>query len=180
MDANARKLMSALVQVNGASIGSMDSVTVVELAGGKKNPCKGQLLKVAKGANVMFFTNNDDSSYKRMVHKRLAEEGKDPENFVLSPRAWGKRLPNTCFVINDAGKFYVEVVYLRAPSDIKYYLDGHVVDPLTVPGFKPSKSEGKQGGLDNKVPVRTFKLESITRVKMGALSVDLQPLQLAV
>ncbi len=170
METLQRQLMSQLIQLQGAGIASIDSETNVDLLGGKKNPMKGKVTKVAEGANVMFFTNSNTNSYRNMIHKRLTKEGKNPENFKLSKRVWGERVPETPFV-QHKGEFYVEAVYLRAPKSVKYYLEGQEIAKEDIQGLKADKPKAEsQGGLDDKVVIRTFKLKSILAVKMGELS----------
>lgn len=170
MNAFAARLVGALAQVQGSSIASIDTRTTVELAGGKKNPMQGRVVKVTTGANVMFFTNTNSNAYENMVHRRLQAEGKDPENFQLSPRRWGTRVADTPFV-EHKGQLYAEVVYLKPPKLVQYFLDGVAIAKDAIIGLKDTK-EAEQGDLENKVILRDFKLESITAVRMGELSVQ--------
>jgi hypothetical protein len=171
MNTFARKIVASLVQVQGSSIAVIDSETVEELTGGKKNPMQGRIVKRAEGAKVMFFTNTNSNAYNNMVQRRLEAEGKDPNSFVLGKRVWGERLPETPFVKHN-DKLYVEAVYLAPPKVVKYFLDGVEIAKNAIQGLKESKTEGEQGGLEDKVVVRTFKLDSIKRIKMGSLSVE--------
>ncbi len=161
--------MAALKQLNGVAMASIDSVTEVKLTGGKKNPQKDRVTKVLKHGSIMFACNMNNNSYNDMVKRRLVKEGKDPESFRLGKRVWGERVPNTPFVLHK-GQVYVEAIFMAAPKDISYLLDGKPIDKNQINGL-PKKSEGKQGGLDNKVSIRTYKLGSITKLRMGALSV---------
>jgi len=171
MDKLAKQIVAALVQVQGSSIASITAETVVELKGGKKNPMQGRITKVAENANVMFFTNSTTNSYNNMVKKRLAAEGKNPENFQLGPRVWGTRMPDTPFIQHN-NALYAEVVFLRAPKIVRYLFDGVAIAKAAIIGLPADKEEGKQGGLDDKVIIRTYKLESLKSIKMGSLSVN--------
>lgn len=164
------QLLAALKQLNGCAIGAIDSLTDVKLKGGQSNPQQGRITKEMKGGNVMFFCNINNNSYNDMVKRRLVKEGKDPESFVLGKRAWGERVPNTPFVLHK-GELYVEVIFLHSPKQVTYMLDGKPVPKWCVWGLE-EKEEGNQGGLDNKVIIRTYKLSSINRIKMGNLSVE--------
>lgn len=170
MNTFAKKIMAALVQVQGSSIASINTETVEELTGGKKNPMQGRVTKRTEGGKVMFFTNTNSNAYNNMVKRRLEAEGKNAADFTLGKRVWGKRVPETPFIQHN-DKLYVEVVYLAAPKVVNYFLDGVAIAKEAIQGLKESKTEGQQGGLENKVVIRTFKLENIKQVKMGQLSV---------
>lgn len=172
MNSLAAKIVAALSQVQGSSIAAIDAETVEVLAGGKKNPMQGKVVKRAEGGRVMLFTNSTTNAYNNMVRKHLAEEGKNPDDFQLSPRVWGERIKDTPFV-QHKGELYVEVVFLQKPSVIKYFLDGAEIAKNLIIGLKEDKAEGHQGGLssDNKVIIRTYKLSSLKAIRMGRLSV---------
>ena len=171
MDALAQKIVNSLTQLNGCAIGSITAVTNVTLKGGKKNPLQGEVTKHAKDANVMFFCNSKSNGYQNMVKRRLEGEGKAPESFKLSKRVWGERLADTPFVTHK-GQLYVEVIFLRPPTKVEYMVAGHVVTKESIPGIPVDKpAPASQGGLDDKVIIRTYKLSSLCGIKMGALSV---------
>lgn len=109
-------------RLNGATFISIDTKTEVTLLGGQKNPLQGRVTKRMAGANCMIFQNKSSNAYENMVRRKLAGEGKDPESFELSPRAWGQRIPQTPFVEHN-GKIYIEVIFLKA-GDVEYLLDG--------------------------------------------------------
>ena len=155
----AQKAFAAL---EGGTFVGMDTATPVTLKGGKKNPQQGRVTKVMQGAQVMSFSNTNGSAYDKMVKRRLAAEGKDPESFKLSPRAWGERMAGTPFV-EHKGEHYLEVIFLRAGT-VQYQLDGQPVDIAEIQGL-PDKREGEQGGLEHKVVIRTFKLENVTALR---------------
>ena len=155
-----KKLMGG---VNGATFIAISTKTEVKLLGGQKNPHKGRVFKHTVGSNVMVFTNKNSNGYDNMVKKRLAQEGKDPNNFELSPRTWGERIPGTCFVEHN-GELYLEVIFLK-PGKTHYELDGQVVGTDEIIGFNPRDEEkAEQGGLDNKVVIRAPKFSSITSI----------------
>ena len=170
MEQLAQKIVNALTQLNGCAIGSITTVTDVVLKGGKKNPMQGEVTKHAKNANVMFFCNSKSNGYQNMVKRRLSAEGKAPESFKLSKRTWGERIADTPFVTHK-GQMYVEVIYLHAPTEVEYKLAGERIAKENIIGLKESSASGAQGGLENKVIIRTFKLSSLRSIKMGELSV---------
>lgn len=154
-------------QVHGNSIISIDAETEPKLLGGKKNAHIGRARKVVIGSNVMVFQNKNFSAYDAMVKRRLAKEGKNPNNFVLSPRAWGERLPNSPFVTHN-GEMYLEVIFLR-PGATHYTLDGQVTSPAFIEGLVTDHQEAEQGGLDDKVIIRTYKFSSVLAVKIDGV-----------
>jgi len=170
MEQLAQKIVNSLTQLNGCAIGSITAVTNVVLKGGKKNPMQGEITKVAKNANVMFFCNSKSNGYQNMVKRRLEAEGKAPESFKLSKRVWGERIADTPFVTHK-GQLYVEVIFLRAPSKVEYMRAGLPIAKEDIEGLPVDKQEGKQGGLEDKVIIRTYKLSSLREIKMGELSV---------
>lgn len=152
-------------QVNGASIISIDTSTVVPLLGGKANPMVGLVTKVSIGHNVMVFTNKTTNAYENMVEKRLIQEGKDPTSFELKPRTWGNRIQGSPFV-EHKGQMYLEVIFLHA-GESHYEYQGNVIPPEFIIGLNERHQEAEQGGLDNKVIIRTYNFDSILAVKIN-------------
>ena len=126
---------------------------------------KGRIQKHNTRGNVMVFQNKKSNAYDNMVKRRLLAEGKDPDLFSLSPRQWGTRLQGTPLV-EHKGALYLEVIFL-ANGTTTYTLDGQPIDKADIQGLNDKKVEGKQGGLDNNVIIRTFKLDSVTRLAIG-------------
>lgn len=151
-------------KVNGATFLSIDTSTIPTLTGGKKNPMQGRITKVMVGSNVMVFQNKNTNAYENMVHRRLAQEGKDPASFELGERAWGVREHGTPFVTHK-GELYLEVIFLKA-GEVSYYLDGQPIDKNQIIGLS-EKEEGRQGGLENKVIIRTFKAVNVQAINVG-------------
>ena len=151
-----------IAELEGAVIGYVDMVTTPELLGGKKNPMKGKVQKYAIGAGIVIGAKN----YEKVVNERLVAEGKPPI-FEASELPWGKRVGDSPFIINK-DETYIQVRYLSPPQKVIYVYDGKVIPKDEVIGLKPS-SNGKQGGLseENKIPIRTPKLESFQAIRMG-------------
>jgi hypothetical protein len=144
----------------GGTFVGIDTLTAVKLTGGRRNPQQGRVQKRMTGAQVMVFSNDQSNAYERMVRRRLAEEGRDPDSFQLGPRAWGTRIAGTPFV-EHKGQYYLETIFLRA-GRVQYLLDGEPIDPELIQGLpERPESEAGQGGLDRKVVIRTFALDSI-------------------
>lgn len=156
-----------LDNVNGASFIGISTVTDLKLKGGKKNPLNGgRAKKIMEGASVMVFQNKKKHGYESMVKRRLEREGKDPEScFRLKPRTWGERIPNVP-IVHHKGKYYLEVIFLR-PGKVHYEIDGVKTNPENIEGLELSRTESEQGGLNNKVIIRTFNLDSITKFKVS-------------
>ena len=95
-------------------------------------------------------------------------EGKDPADFVLSPRKWGQRIPETPFVEHN-GNFYLEVIFLHA-GEVHYELDGQPIEAEDIQGLEVNRREAAQGGLNDKVIIRTFKVENIDRITINGVT----------
>lgn len=147
--------------VNGCTFCTLTTETEVKLP--KKHPLHGRVMKRVTGSNVMLFSNKRSNAYSLMVKRRLEQEGIDPDNFTLSPRKWGTRLPNVPMVVHDNGSEYLEVIFKKS-GEVEYYVGG-VLTPADQINL-PTRSEAVQGGLsdDNKVILRTYALESIKSI----------------
>ena len=160
-------LIAAVAAINGASFVGIDTRTEVKLTGGRKNPQQGRVTKRTIGATVMAFTNQNINAYKAMVERRLVAEGKAPTDFVISERAWGTRLPNMPIVVhnkNGVDHYYLEVIFLK-PGTVSYFQDGAPIAKSDIIGMVESGGD-EQGGLENKVVIRSFKADSITEVRI--------------
>lgn len=153
---------AAFDTLEGGTFVGMDTVTDVKLTGGKKNAQQGRVTKQMIGAQVMCFTNSKTNAYDAMVRRRLEAEGKDTESFELGPRAWGQRITGTPFVEHN-GKHYLEVIFMKSGA-VQYLLDGQPVKETEIEGL-PDRKEGEQAGLENKVIIRTFALDSIVELR---------------
>lgn len=167
------KISQQLSQFQGSQIVGLDTLVQVELTGGKANPQQGKVTKMVEGSLVMLFKNG--TGYKNMVNRRLkkqAEEGvfltedlfsiiANPE-WTPGPRVWGERVEKSPFITHK-GNTYLECIFLKA-GKVKYFLDGLEIPKENILGLK-EKTEGLQGGLENKVIIRTYLLESILKVR---------------
>lgn len=128
----------------------------------QRNPHHGNVVKRTDGMNVMVFQNKNTNAYDNMVRRRLDKEGKDPDQFEIQPRVWGSRIPNTCFVEHN-GKLYLEVIVLQSGVTYFFKKDGQLIDREDVIGL-PNPSNGHQGGLEDKVIIRTIGIDSIRSI----------------
>jgi len=164
MDRNTAHTVFA--NLAGGTFVGLDSLTQVKLKGGKKNPRQGRVTKLMTDAQVMCFSNSNSNAYENMVRRRLVAEGKAAEDFVLGPRAWGERVPGTCFVEHQ-GKQYLEVIFMRAGKST-YFLNGVEISKHDIEGLdEPTVNPQAQGGLseENRVQIRTFALDSIVALR---------------
>lgn len=158
-------LKEVLESVNGSTFAGIDTVTQVKLKGGKKNPLQGKVSKITKGSTVMLFTNKKSNGYVNMIKRRLEKEGKDPESFILSPRVWGERVANTPFVEHN-GKVYMECIFLKT-GKTSYIVDGEEVEKENIEGLpEVNQNDDSQGGVENKVIIRTYAIESIEKLRV--------------
>lgn len=161
------QLEIAVQSVTGMSFIGLDTLTEVTLKGGKKNPMQGRVRKQTLGANIMAFSNKNVNGYEAMIERRLIAEGKDPASFVLGERKWGMRLPDMPIITHEKDgvtKFYLEVIFLY-PGKSTYFLDGKPIPKADIEGLNDSEP-GEQGGLENKVIIRTFAAESIIALRI--------------
>lgn len=152
--------------IKGTRFASIDTISEVKLKGGKKNPFQNRVFKKTEGS-VIILTNTPEHVYSNMVKKRLVEEGKDFKEFTLQPRAWGSRIANTCFIEHKDEK-YLETIFVSAGKST-YLVDGVETEPSEIEGLELDKkvNENSQGGLDNKVIIRTYKLDSILNIRVN-------------
>lgn len=119
-----------------------------------------------KGAKVIIFQNVFGSGYNNMVQRRLEKEGKNPESFKLGARVWGNRLKGSP-IVEHKGNDYLELIFIQS-GESSYTVDGKPVSLDSIAANLPPKAAGgKQGGLNDKVIIRTFKVESIQTLTIG-------------
>jgi hypothetical protein len=157
-------LFQAFQNVSGASFVGLDTETRPSLKGGKKNPMQGRVVKRMSGASIMVFQNKHINGYEAMVRRRLEAEGKNPDTFTLGPRAWGTRVENLP-IVEHKGQYYLEVIFLK-PGKVEFFLDDSPIARDLVKGLDDDKPEGDQGGLNNKVIIRTFAADSIKAIRV--------------
>lgn len=166
-------LLSAVSSVSGNSFVGLDMVSTVKLKGGKKNPQQGRVQKQVTGAVVQVFQNKDKNGYEAMVKRRLIAEGKSAEDFTVGERAWGKRIDDTPIVEHTKDgetKFYLEGIFQQA-GEVQYLLDGVPVALEDIEGLESGKiSETSQGGLENKVVIRTIDAKNIAVLRINGQS----------
>jgi hypothetical protein len=169
--------MTILEQINqfsGSHIIGIDTLTEVKLTGGKSNPLQGKVTKLSEGNRVMLFKSG--IGFKNMVNKKLEKQNQETlttldlfelitggSTYEPGPRPWGQRIPNSPFV-EHKGKQYLEVVFVEAGTS-RYFIGDREIDKSEIAEMLPNKTEGVQGGLRDKVIIRTFAIDSIVRIR---------------
>lgn len=161
-------LQPLFANVNGTNFIGLDTCTVPVLKGGKKNRFQDKIKKVMTGASVMVFSNSKTNGYERTIQRRLVQEGKDPATFTVGPRVWGQRLPECPIVVHN-NKQYLEVIFLK-PGKVSYLFEDQSIDKAEIEGLE-DKEESEQGGLENKVIIRTFAAENLTRIAIDGVEI---------
>lgn len=162
------KLKELVETVNGTTFAGLDTFTDVKLKGGKKNLMQGRVTKRTSGSNVLLYSNSSVNGYESMVKRRMEKEGKDPEEFVLKPRAWGTRVGHSPFIEHN-GKHYLECIFVSGGKS-EYFLDGNPIEKENIEGLDDPKElpshEASQGGISEKIILRTYSLDSIERITL--------------
>jgi hypothetical protein len=182
-------LPSLVNSFRGCQIIGLDTLTQVDLKGGRANPHSKRITKLVTGSRVMVFKNG--VGYLNMVNRRLAHEKEaagllqaladaSTQTGILNspiwtpgPRQWGSRIPDSPFITHQE-KMYLECIFLQA-GRVSYFLDGQPIDKQDIQGFPDPKTEGDQGGLVNKVIIRTYSFDSILRVRKSKQVYTIQP-----
>lgn len=158
---NFDQITEILENVEGSAKIKISTLTDVKLKGGKKNEMQGRVQKRTKDAIVTVYNKYNQGGYEKLVKEQMEREGKDPSTFELKPRAWGVRIENTPFVENK-GKHYIEC-FFESSGNTEYLLDGEVYEG-EIEGLPEKKvNEDSQGGIEKKVVVRTFSIDSIEK-----------------
>ena len=175
--------MTILEQINqfsGSHIIGIDTLTEVKLTGGKSNPLQGKVTKLSEGNRVMLFKSG--IGFKNMVNKKLEKQNQETlttldlfelitggSTYEPGPRPWGQRIPNSPFV-EHKGKQYLEVVFVEAGTS-RYFIGDREIDKSEIAEMLPNKTEGVQGGLRDKVIIRTFAIDSIVRIRKSGTTI---------
>jgi hypothetical protein len=165
-------LFNAVGNVSGNSFVGLDMVSTVKLKGGKANPHQGRVQKRVTGATIQVFQNKESNGYENMVKRRLVAEGKAAEDFTLSERTWGERLDNLPVVKHEKDgqtKYYLEGIFQNS-GEVEYLLDGKPVALEDIEGLEAKAPTSGQGGLENKVAIRTIDAENIVTLRVNGSS----------
>ena len=146
-----------------------DTINALIATGVTKNPFDERVVKHTTGTSVILFSNSKSNGYENMVKRRLTNEGKDPNDFVLSPPKWGTRIEDTP-IIEHNGEYYLEVILQKVGTQVFLVEDenGKFVETPKENIFglpKERDDEKSQGGLETKVMICRYKLSSITGIR---------------
>lgn len=160
-----------LNQIKGCTFAGLDTLTPITLRGGKSNPQLGKVFKLNVKSNVMIGANYED-----MINRRLETEDVDP-NFTVKPLRWGERIENSPLIYNK-GEVFLQVIFLKSGT-VSYFHNKAEINEDAIIGFPTRPQAPDQGGLENKVIVRTYNIRHITSMRvMGGQYGDLtHPLQ---
>lgn len=159
--------------INGVTFATIDYRTTLKMLGGKKNPYQGRVEKIVKNASIMLASSA--ALYFNTVNRRLAEEGKGP--YEVKPRKWGERVGDTPYIhhvqADGTERYYLDMIFNKA-GEVMYTLDGSEIrDPLILAeilSYIPDREEADQGGLDNKVIIRSVALANILGIRVNGKS----------
>ena len=159
---NAAKAHSILDGIKGAKILSVVYTSDVK-ALKTGNPYK-TIRKVSK-INAMINYHYEDG-----VKRRLAAEGKNPEDFQ-SGSSWHSPViidgKMTAFCKhNKTGAEYLRLMLNRVIST-QYFADGKPVDKSEIEAFLPKKSSYSNQGLDNTMKVITLGLDNVLEITVN-------------
>lgn len=138
----------------------------------------GVLRKVTKGSVVMVFAQDDPTAYSNQVKSRMEKEGIDPASWEGGPLPYGEWMDNSPFIkytkikkgeddglISQETTYYVRVHFIKAGTS-EYFLDGVSIAKSAIVDTSAPKKEGKQGGQNDKVIPRNYKLDSLTAIRI--------------
>jgi len=156
--------------VRGTRFVGIDALTDVALMGGKKNPMKGRVTKRTTGATVMVFAQAERGAYSAQVKRRMEKEGLDPTSWDSKPLSYGHWMDDSVFIEHtkkddDAPTHYLRVHFVHAGTS-EYFLDGKPIKKSDIEGLPVRKDNGKQGGQEEKVIPRNYKLDSLTSIRI--------------
>ena len=156
-------LIEVLGTVSGCTFIGIDTVTTVKLTGGKKNEMQGRITKRTTGIKALAFGNGGTNGYENMVNRRLAKEGKE-SNFQVGSLPWGERRENSPIIDHNGSAYLQLCIDERAKPVVTYLLDGKEIAKADIAGLPAPRKSANQG-LEATVKVRTFKAESIARIR---------------
>lgn len=140
--------------IRGATFATLDATTA---------PAKG-IKKVSTGVRVILFNTKGGSGYESMVKRRLAEAGRNPDNFVVGDLPWGERVDGTC-ILQHHGVLYLQCIVLDAGSN-DFFIGSLRVSPEGL-GLREGCQRTNQGlPVGSEVLVATYKLDSITAIRL--------------
>lgn len=170
-------ILEKLKDFKGSRIIGIDTESTLEVKGKEHKVYEGRITKKTQGSVCMIFKSG--TGYFNMVNRRLVKEGlakedsQETKEFIPAKRKWGIRVKDTPF-IEHKGNLYLEVIYLRKGNS-KYFLDGFEVDFSEISSMLKKKSKSpEQGGLNNKVFVRSIRVSNIKGLRLNGESITIK------
>lgn len=136
-------LIPLLSQIKGCTFAGMDTETKAY-----------GVRKIETGISVLLFGSPYNNGYEKMVKRRLEAAGKNPLDFVLSDLPWGERHHTGLPIITHKGEDYLQTIVLRE-GKIEAFV-----------GVNTPYHPGSNPGGNEIVKVRTYKLSSITAIRL--------------
>ncbi|AXH72534.1 MAG: hypothetical protein [Caudoviricetes sp.] len=166
-------MRSILENVQNGQFAGIDMETIpklrktikVEGFGGKTetlpNMFYDNVTKVVTGARVFI-----GASYEKMVQRRMEQmDIKSGEKFTANKLPWGEHVEGGFPVIKHKDNYYLQVIF-DSPGTTQYFFEGRLVDKEEIVGMPAVKpSDESQGGINNKIIIRTISFDSITKIR---------------
>ncbi len=159
------QLTAILFAIKGHKFLTITTETELKMNKGKGNmvnPYHGHIIKRSTANVSMNF------DYSNAINSRREKEGNE-ETFVAKPRAWGEKVPGTCFVQHN-GAMYMEVHYKSAPSNIEYIdvrTNTTISKDVLSPWLQEKKSNAENQGLEKEFILRDVKIQNIKECKVN-------------
>ena len=163
----ARKIFE---NVNGTCFVGLDTKTILTRLKRDEAVQPGVITKETTGSTVMVFAQEERTAYSNQVKSRMVKEGLDPTSWEGGPLPHGKWLDDTVFIVHtkkgDTEPTYYLRVHFVHPGKSVYFLNGKPIAKADIVDTSAPKKEGGQGGQDDKVIPRNYKLDSIEKIRI--------------
>lgn len=124
---------------------------------------------LGKVEKVCRLNVNFGGIYKKAVEKKMSKEDIEGE-FTPAPLPWGKHWEGSKIIIEHNGNFYAQMRPMRADAVIYRWKDTkeelNETDLAELKTFFPVKKEGSRQPAEDKVIIRTVKLQNIREIRM--------------
>lgn len=120
----------------------------------------GNVEKLVTGSRVFI-----GASYEKMIERRMKELNIPVENFEAGTLPWGSYVDGGFPVIKHNGKFYLRVIF-ESSGKTEYFFEGRKTNLDEIIGLSvPKVTDNSQGGINNKVIVRTIDFNNIVKIR---------------
>ena len=105
-------------------------------------------------------------NYEERVNDARMLEGQTDRTFSAEGRKWGVHI-NKSIIEKDEGQFYLQYIEIGKDGKSAYELeDGTKIDYADFVDFVPSHSDSSKQNLNDKVKIRTVKLENVIGINI--------------